>query len=271
MGASWSCVCGAELHRRDGVWLVDDFEPTGFGAKSREHLASFEEDHFWFDGREKLLLACLDRAELYPRDAIDLGCGNGRFLAALTTRGATVVGVEAYADSLARAHRRVPDAELLQADITRVPLPSACCDLVCALDVLEHVEPESLLTEARRLLRPGGFLLLSVPAFASLWSERDVRAGHRKRYRRDELARELAACGLVLEHHTHFQFLLFPLVWLSRRLDARRELPLERRPPGFFGRVLAAINLLEIRLWGNFRLPWGSSLIAIARLQETPA
>lgn len=264
-GGRWSCACGAAYRRRAGVWQVDRLEPAGFSAASRRHLALFEEDHFWFAARQQLLLSLLDRQGLAPRRAIDLGCGNGRFLAALAARGSAVTGVDAYEDSLRRALARAPGATLLAADVAAVPLPAASFDLVAALDVLEHLEPGRFLAEARRLLAPGGRLLLSVPAFACLWSERDRRAGHRLRYRRALLERELRGAGFVLERTTHYQFLLFPLVWLSRLLDARRELPLERRPPGPLGRLLGAVNRWEVGWWGRRSLPWGSSLIALAR------
>lgn len=267
-GDFWSCACGASFRAAGGIWRVDALEPEGFSAASRDHLATFEEDHFWFEGRERLLLACLDRLPRPPRRAIDLGCGNGRFLAALAERGAEVTGVDAYPDSLERALARAPRATLLAADVTAVPLEAAGFDLVAALDVLEHLEPPRLLAEARRLLAPGGRLLLSVPAFASLWSARDERAGHLKRYRRRLLEAELAESGFRLEFATHYQFLLFPLVWLSRKLDAKRKLPLERRPPGPLGRLLGAINLFEVGWWGRRSLPWGSSLIALARPAE---
>jgi SAM-dependent methyltransferase len=263
--STWQCGCGETLSRTDGIWRVDQFEPAGFAAPSRNHLADFEEGHFWFVQRERLVLALLARQALAPQRVLDLGCGNGRLLAALAARGAQVTGVDAYADSLARAHTRAPTATLLQADLTDVPVPDGAFDLVAALDVLEHVEPEPFFAEVRRLLAPGGRLLLSVPAFASLWSERDRRAGHRKRYRRRELEAELRDHGFTALVFTHYQFLLFPLLWLSRRLDARRPRPLERFPPAAIGRLLGAVNRLEVSCWGTKSLPWGSSLLAIAQ------
>lgn len=269
-GERWRCACGEAASKCQGWWLFDAFEPSGFSAASREHLASFEEEHFWFAGRQRLLLSCLGRLERPPRRALDLGCGNGRFLAALDERGIVATGADAYADSLARAAARAPGALLLQADVTRLPLPAGFFDLVTALDVLEHLEPARLLGEARRLLAPGGHLLLSVPAFACLWSERDERAGHRLRYRRALLDAELRQNGFVPEFFTHFQLLLFPLVWLSRFFDGRRPRPLERRPPSALGRLLGAVNRLELSLAGSSSLPWGSSLIAVARRAPGP-
>lgn len=268
--ARWTCTgCGVIFERVDGIWRVDAFEPAGYDATSRERLAHIEEDHFWFEAREKLLLRRLDAVGAAPKRVLDLGCGNGRFLAALAARGAQVIGVDAYAGGLERARERMPSATLIVADITRVPLPDASVDLVAMLDVLEHLEPEAPLAEARRLLAPGGRLLVSVPAFQSLYSEFDRLAGHRKRFRRADLTAELAAGGFAVESCTHYQWLLFPMVWLSRQLGWKgRRTPLERAPPGPVARLLGGLNGLEVALWGSRSLPWGSSLVVVARPVE---
>jgi len=130
------------------------------------------------------------------------------------------------------------------------------------------VEPQDLLGEARRLLRPGGRLLLSVPASPVLWSALDGAAGHRCRYTRRGLEAELQRAGFALEHWTHYQALLFPLLLLARRLPVRGLHRLERRPPGALSAVLGAIHGLEVRLFGGRRLPIGSSLCALARRLE---
>jgi 2-polyprenyl-3-methyl-5-hydroxy-6-metoxy-1,4-benzoquinol methylase len=267
----WRCDCGAAVTCHQGVWRFDSFEPVGFAPQTRARLAGFEEHHFWFEAREQLVLAQLERHALAPGSVLDLGCGNGRLLAALATRGAATTGVDAYPDSLARARARAPKATLLQADILDVPLESGGFDLVTALDVLEHVAPGAFFDEARRLLAPQGHLLLSVPAFRCLWSQRDVAAGHRKRYQRADLAAELAVHGFEVLSATHYQFLLFPLLWLSRRLDASRDRPLERSPPALLRRLLGWINQQEVRWWGRKSLPWGSSLMVVARPHEGPA
>jgi SAM-dependent methyltransferase len=154
---------------------------------------------------------------------------------------------------------------LIEGDATRVPLADASFDLVVALDVLEHVAPEALLGEARRLLRPGGALLLSVPAFPSLWSPLDEAAGHRCRYRRRELAAELAANGFCAVHWTHYQALLFPVAWLARRFASDGPVPLERRPPRLLGRALGLVNQLEVTLFARRRLGFGTSLWMLAQ------
>jgi SAM-dependent methyltransferase len=266
-GSTLACApCAARIDGRDGIWRAGGgFRPAGFAPERRAHLEALEADHFWFPPRRRLLAALLDRTPAGGGAAIDLGCGTGGFLSVLARRFATVVGVDAYGESLAIARGRAPGAELLEADATAVPLAAHQFDLAAALDVLEHGDPDALLGEARRLVRPGGWLLVSVPAFPSLWSELDEAAGHRRRYRRSTLDAELTAAGWRLVDWTHYQMLLFPLVWFGRRFPVRFPRRLERRPPGWLGALLGTVNDLEVALLARRRLPWGSSLLALAR------
>jgi SAM-dependent methyltransferase len=256
--------CGLVAEPVDGVWkLAPGLSPGRFSADRRRHLTEIEHEHFWFPPRRRLLAALARRC---PRAhaAIDLGCGNGGFLPSLAALYPSVVGVDAYPESLAAARRCAPEAALIQADACRVPLAGNQFDLVSALDVLEHVAPESLLAEARRLLRPGGWLLLSVPAAPVLWSALDVAAGHRCRYTRERLRAELAAVGFAVRYWTHYQFLLFPLALVARRFAGEALHRLERRPPAVVGALLGAVNSLEVRASARLPLPIGSSLCALA-------
>ena len=213
-----------------------------------------------------MLAALLERCQTPQRSAaIELGCGSGSALAQLAASFPLCVGVEGHPESLVAARARAPEAVLIEGDATRVPLADAGFDLVVALDVLEHVEPAALLGEAHRLLRPGGALLLSVPAFPSLWSPLDEAAGHRCRYRRSQLAAELAANGFRTVHWTHYQALLFPVAWIARRFASDGPVPLERRPPRLLGRALGWVNELEVKLFAPRRLPFGTSLWMLAQ------
>jgi SAM-dependent methyltransferase len=260
-------ACGGGIERREGIWRVGDgFRPQRFSAARREHLAALEIDHFWFPARRRLLAALLARCAPRPGGAvIELGCGSGTALPLLAAEYPICVGVEGHPESLDAARDRATGALLIEGDATRVPLADGCFDLAVGLDVLEHVEPEALLGEARRLLRPGASLIVSVPAFPSLWSALDERAGHRCRYRRRALEAELAANGFRVVHWTHYQALLFPLAWLARRFASDGPVPLERRPPRLLGRALGIVNALEVALFARARLPFGTSLFVIAR------
>lgn len=265
--------CGHRLARRGGVvWSDPGFRPERYAPHRREHLAGLVQDHFWFPPRRRLLTGILDRRVSGgpAAAAVELGCGTGEFLPVLAARFGAVTGVDAYGESLAVAAAAVDgstggDVELIQGDATRVPLAAGRFHLAVALDVLEHVDPDAFLTEAARLVAPGGWLLLAVPALPALWSELDEAAGHRCRYTRRLLAAELARNGWRLVHWTHYQLALLPLVWAVRRSPWRGGRRVERRPPGLVGRLLGAVNEIEVRSLGRFRLPWGSSLVALAR------
>ncbi len=247
----------------DRLWLTHrDICPTGFDAEAATRLRAME-PHFWMRGRRRLVERLLGRlvdASRNARQAVELGCGAGGLLLVLEQRFSRVIAVDAYAALLEQAALNSERTELLQADVTRTPLPDGEADLVMALDVIEHVDPDALLTEARRIAAPGGVLLLSVPAAPALWSRMDELAGHRCRYMRSQLADELARNGWTLLGFTHYQCLLFPLVWLSNMLGKRADPDFERRPPAWLDRFLGGINDLEIALFGAVSLPFGSSL-----------
>ena len=260
-------ACGRRFAARDGVWRFSpDLVPKGFGRDRRDHLASLD-GHFWFPPRAELLCRLLDRWGGGRRAAaLDAGCGAGAFLPSLLERSPLVVGVDAYHESLAAAPpAAAARAVRVQADVRHIPFAGGQFDLLCALDVLEHLEPAPFLGELRRLAAPDARLLVAVPAFPALWSEADVLAGHRRRYRRATLAAELAGAGWRLLHATHYQALLFPLTWASRRLAPARLRAVERRPGRLLGRLLGAVNRFEVAAFSNRRLPWGTSLVAVAR------
>lgn len=259
-------TCGFVLRRDEGVWIsAEEFRPEHFSEDRRDHLAHLAESHFWFDARARLLTRILDRLPLASRAAVlEIGCGTGGFLPVLRERFEAVVGVDGYASSLHAARDRSPEATLIQADANRIPLGSAQFDLVVALDVLEHLDPARFLAETTRLIRPGGHLLLSVPAFPLLWGPADARAGHRCRYRRGQLADELEQSGWTPRGSAYYQCLLFPAMLLARQAAGHSLDRVERAPPAWLGRMFGAINRLEVAMLGH-RAPFGTSLIMWAQ------
>ena len=241
--------CERSFSRTGGVWeLARGFEPGSFPRARLEGLASLDEGHFWAESRDALAERLLREAlpgGLAGARLLELGCGTGRFLGRLASQGLEVSGADGHLDLLGLAAERRGEAALLHADLGHLPVASEQADVVVALDVLEHVEPAPFLGEVARVLRPGGSFVLSVPAFPVLWSRLDEAAGHRCRYTLATLLPELEAAGLRMVRWTHYQLLLFPLVLVSRLLGRRREVAMERRPPPWLDRVLAAINAFE--------------------------
>jgi SAM-dependent methyltransferase len=153
----------------------------------------------------------------------------------------------------------------------RLPFADGAFDLVTALDVIEHIDDDvAALGELRRVLRPGGRLLVAVPAFTFLWGRQDEVSHHRRRYTRATLARALAQAGFAVVRESYFNTLLFPpiaAVRLGRRLlrrPGRRQSDFELGPARLNG-LLGAVFGAEAALVARTDLPFGVSLLALAR------
>jgi len=200
---------------------------------------------------------------------LDVGCGTGSNLRLLVELGfGDVTGLDRSEDAIRWCReKQLPPVE--RGDLCALPFPEDHFDLVLATDVLEHIdEPDAGVAELRRVLRPGGTLIVTVPAFESLWGLQDDVAHHKRRYRRDELVVQLRAGGFTVTRSFHFNFLLFVPIWLARQLIR------------WLGVELASENEINTR-WLNALLEWifafdvwaaprlrprfGVSILAVAR------
>jgi SAM-dependent methyltransferase len=241
-----------------------------FSSERAEKLAQLQETHFWFAGRLRLV-AALTASDLRKRQRVlDVGCGAGATLRWLSDRGHDAVGIDSSSASLAHASRLVPAATLQRGDAARLPFEDASFDGVLLLDVLEHVDDAAALAEAHRVLRPGGWLLVSVPAHAWLWSVRDRDAGHRRRYSRRAVLRVVEEGGFDVERVTYYQCALLPALaagrLATRRVGGRRLRDREERVPPRLNRALTRVNSIEAGVAARVGLPFGSSLVLRGRL-----
>jgi SAM-dependent methyltransferase len=171
-------------------------------------MLDVDEQHWWYRGRRQIIRAELDQLRL-PSDSriLDAGCGSGRTLEELVDYG-EVAGLELNPDAAEVARGRGFEVEVGR--LEELSWPSDNFDLITCLDVIEHVpDDRAALRELRRVSKPGGWLLATVPAYQALWSYHDVANHHHRRYERATLRAAVTDAGWRLERMTSFNTLLF--------------------------------------------------------------
>jgi SAM-dependent methyltransferase len=162
-----------------------------------------------------------------------------------------------------RLGRPIGDAPL--PELTGVP--DGTYDMVAILDVLEHVEADrEALASIARKLKPGGRILITVPAHPWMWSAHDEVNHHKRRYTRKTLRRVVSEAGLKLELMTWFNSLLFPLAAAARlagRITGKEDSD-DKLPPRPVNALFETLFGLERYAVGRLPMPPGVSLVAIA-------
>jgi SAM-dependent methyltransferase len=226
-----------------------------------------EDQYWWFVSRRRLALALLDRYAPQAADVLDVGSGTGALLTELQeSKRAAGLDFSPLAIGFCRERGLT---NLLVGNAERLPFRRASFDAVVSLDTLEHVpDHESAVAGIARSLRPGGVLVLNVPAFRWLWGPHDVALMHHRRYTKRQVRDLLSSHGLKLEKLSYSVFLLFPFVVLLRFLDKFKWGPPKVSLPSVSAptnRFLVKLQDMEARWILAGSLPWGSSVVAVAK------
>lgn len=218
--------------------------------------------HWWWRAREAILLKVLRGIGLSHSERIlDIGCGEGLMFPVLKEFG-TVEGIDPTINSeIAKQHGIYP--QTFDSTFT----PSAPYTLILMLDLLEHLDsPGPLISKAREILVPDGRLLVTVPAFQCLWTSHDVDNEHKRRYIKSEIVDLLKANEFVIEE----AFYLFHWVFFAKLLTHFTQKfwgnsAIAKVPPDCINRMLTNLSTLEFSALHKMNLPFGGSVLALAR------
>jgi SAM-dependent methyltransferase len=248
---------------------------TNIPREMMEHtypiLFRVEQSHWWHIGRRKIIASfvediCRRVTDRRPR-ILDVGCGTGANLLMLSKFG-DAEGVDVSEDALAFCRERgLENVKLGAAE--QLPYDDGTFDLVTALDVVEHLDDDLAgLREMRRVLRPGGRVLLFVPTFMFLWGLQDDVSHHRRRYRMPELGRVLEQAGFEVERSTYANITFFMPILAMRKLMRLTGIKAESENNinvSALNGVLARMLGAESEILKYVNIPFGVSGLCVAR------
>ena len=234
--------------------------------------ASVEDKHWWFVARRQIIQQVIQKLNL-PKNAqiLEAGCGTGGNLQMLSRHGqVSAMELEEIACQLAN-QRQVTQ-------VKRGSLPDNIpftlqYDLILILDVIEHLDDDlSAIKALYYKLKPGGYLLITVPAYRFLWSEHDDINHHKRRYRLKGLKQVVKKAGYELNYGSYFNTFLFPVVAIVRVLA--KLLPKQNNnqlssdlvvPSKPVNQILKWLFASERYLINKFPLPFGVSVLILAQ------
>jgi SAM-dependent methyltransferase len=233
-----------------------------------EQFYATETTHWWFVARCEILLAYLAvRVPPHPgTQLLDVGCGTGAILVSLSERYAAA-GIDASPQAVAFCRKRgIPSVSVGNLSDTAAGVQY---DVITLLDVVEHIDDDlGVLRDAYVRVRDNGGILITVPAFPSLWSVHDELNHHKRRYTRSGLTQVVSSAGFDVMDITYFNTLLFPVALLRRsaaklaHAQAADDLVV---PSPMVNELLRKVFSIERYLLPHMRLPFGLSLLCWAK------
>jgi SAM-dependent methyltransferase len=228
-------------------------------------MLSRDDEHWWYRGRRLALRAELERLPLEAgARLLDAACGSGRTLDELARYG-RVSGVDLSPDAVETARRRGHD-DVHVARVEELPFADGTFDAVTCLDVVEHTpDDRAALAELQRVTRPGGLLLVTVPAYQALWSQHDEVNLHFHRYDSSSLRAAARSARWHVVTDSHFNSLLLAPAAAVRLVQRHRRAHLDLTPPALNGLLERPLRLESRLVAMGSRPPAGLSLLAVLR------
>ena len=234
-------------------------------------MYEIEDQYWWFIGRRNLVNWLLKEHKVNGQEHLlfDIGCGTGLNLLSFSEQCRTL-GSDHSLTAISFCRERGID-NVFSCDARAISLADDSVDVVTALDVLEHIRDDMrALREVNRILKPGGKLIAVVPAYGFLWSEHDEALHHYRRYVAREMRAKLVASGFEIERSTYFITTLFFPILFFRLWQGLRRTSIEasvsyRLLPNWLNNLLIGLLSIEKHLLRYINLPFGVSLVVVAR------
>ncbi len=247
-------------------------------------FCELDRTHWWLVGRRRIFFALLEHFLPVQSDLLilDIGCGYGGMFEGLSRHG-HVMGLEIDLESAKFCNRRGFGGTCLGTGYALPILPGSL-DLITLFDTIEHIEDDQrVILQCRDALKPGGQVMITVPAYQFLYADNDRLSHHFRRYTRSQLIKLVEGGGLEVKKATYYNVLLFPLilpaVLLLKLIQVFRgthnkgceggKTNLSYKLPNLLAATLTAIFSSEQHLLTRISAPFGHSIAIIARKPET--
>jgi len=238
-----------------------------------EKMDEIEATHWWWEGRRQLVRMLMGRKK-YSR-ILDIGSGTGEMITYLKKiyPKSEFFGMDTSVLAIDYAKKR-GHKNITKASATKLLYKNNYFDAVIVLDVLEHIKNDGkCITEAGRVLKKGGKLIITSPGLSFIWSKYDINQGHQRRYTRRRFIKLAKESNLKVEYISYFNFLLSPPIIIIRLLSKIKRLQglssydnsinLDIAKVGTINTLLKNIFLIEIRALQYIKYPFGISIVAV--------
>lgn len=239
-----------------------------------ERYYKLEDNYWWFIGMRDILLRSLKNIFKNYKDEkniriLDIGCGTGMVIRDLERFG-NVIGLDNETRALEFCKKRGID-KLILGDGNHLPFKENVFDLITAFNIIEHVDNDTgLIKGINRVAKNNSWVAISTAAFNFLWSQHDIVNKHKRRYTKGKL-KDIIRKHLAVKKITYLNCILFPFIWLGIILTNLLKVKLHNPSSGFYpvpkfiNKILIFILRLESVLLQKFNLPFGVSLLCIAK------
>ena len=234
-----------------------------------DRMAAHDSHHWWYRARRDILADYVTREAKLPANAriLEIGCGTGHNLPMLSQFGdVDAIEIDEAARDIASVRLGKPVGAAPLPELTGVE--RGAYDMVAVLDVVEHIEDDvAALRAMAECLKPGGVILIAVPAHPWMWSAHDVVNHHKRRYSKATLDAAIRSAGLRHNGLSWFNSLLFPAAVAARltgRLTGKDDSD-DSPPPKWLNTIFEKVFRVERHLVGRVPLTPGLSILTLAR------